>query len=159
GFGAAMFYTMVYVLMSLGTFGMVLLLSREGFEAENLEDFKGLNQRSPWYAFLMMLLMFSMAGIPPTLGFWAKLFVLQAVLSVGYIWLAIAAVLFSLIGAFYYLRIVKLMYFDAPTDTAPISPHADTRVLITLNGIAMLVLGIVPAPLLAICERAIQLSL
>ena len=159
GFGAAMFYTMVYVLMSLGTFGMVLLLSREGFEADNLEDFKGLNQRSPWYAFLMMLLMFSMAGIPPTLGFWAKLFVLQAALSVGYIWLAVAAVLFSLIGAFYYLRIVKLMYFDSPTDTAPIAPGVDTRVLITLNGIAMLVLGIVPAPLLAICERAIQLSL
>ncbi len=159
GFGAAMFYTIVYVLMSLGTFGMVLLLSREGFEADNLEDFKGLNQRSPWYAFIMMLLMFSMAGIPPTLGFWAKLFVLQAALSVGYIWLTIAAVLFSLIGAFYYLRIVKLMYFDAPTDTAPIAPYADTRVLITLNGIAMLALGIAPAPLLAICERAIQLSL
>lgn len=159
GFGAAMFYTMVYVLMSLGTFGMVLLLSRDGFEAENLEDFKGLNQRSPWYAFLMLLLMFSMAGIPPTLGFWAKLFVLQAALSVGYVWLVLAAVLFSLVGAFYYLRIVKLMYFDAPTDTAPIAPHADTRVLITLNGIAMLALGIAPAPLLAICERAIQLSL
>ena len=159
GFGAAMFYTIVYVLMSLGTFGMVLLLSREGFEADNLEDFKGLNQRSPWYAFIMMLLMFSMAGIPPTLGFWAKLFVLQAALSVGYIWLTVAAVLFSLIGAFYYLRIVKLMYFDAPTDTAPIAPYADTRVLITLNGIAMLALGIAPAPLLAICERAIQLSL
>jgi NADH-quinone oxidoreductase subunit N len=103
--------------------------------------------------------MFSMAGIPPTLGFWAKLFVLQAALSVGYIWLVIAAVLFSLVGAFYYLRIVKLMYFDAPTDTAPIAPHADTRVLITLNGIAMLALGLAPAPLLAICERAIQLSL
>ena len=159
GFGAAMFYTIVYVLMSLGTFGMVLLLSREGFEADNLEDFKGLNQRSPWYAFIMMLLMFSMAGIPPTLGFWAKLFVLQAALSVGYIWLTVAAVLFSLIGAFYYLRIVKLMYFDAPTDTAPIAPYVDTRVLITLNGIAMLALGIAPAPLLAICERAIQLSL
>jgi NADH-quinone oxidoreductase subunit N len=159
GFGAAMFYTMVYVLMSLGTFGMVLLLSREGFEADNLEDFKGLNQRSPWYAFIMMLLMFSMAGIPPTLGFWAKLFVLQAALSVGYIWLVIAAVMFSLIGAFYYLRIVKLMYFDAPTDTAPLAPYADTRVLITLNGIAMLALGIAPAPLLALCERAIQLSL
>ena len=159
GFGAAMFYTIVYVLMSLGTFGMVLLLSREGFEADNLDDFKGLNQRSPWYAFIMMLLMFSMAGIPPTLGFWAKLFVLQAALSVGYIWLTIAAVLFSLIGAFYYLRIVKLMYFDAPTDTAPIAPYADTRVLITLNGISMLALGIAPAPLLAICERAIQLSL
>jgi NADH-quinone oxidoreductase subunit N len=159
GFGAAMFYTMVYVLMSLGTFGMVLLLSREGFEADNLEDFKGLNQRNPWYAFLMLLLMFSMAGIPPTLGFWAKLFVLQAALSVGYIGLVVAAVLFSLVGAFYYLRIVKLMYFDAPTDTAPIAPRADARVLITLNGIAMLALGLAPAPLLAICERAIQLSL
>jgi len=159
GFGAAMFYTIVYVLMSLGTFGMVLLLSRAGFEAENLDDFKGLNQRSPWYAFIMLLLMFSMAGIPPTLGFWAKLFVLQAALSVGYIWLAVAAVLFSLVGAFYYLRIVKLMYFDAPTDTAPIAPLADTRVLISLNGFAMLALGIAPAPLLAICERAIQLSL
>jgi NADH-quinone oxidoreductase subunit N len=159
GFGAAMFYTMVYVLMSLGTFGMVLLLSREGFEAENLEDFKGLNQRNPWYAFLMLLLMFSMAGIPPTLGFWAKLFVLQAALSVGYIGLVVAAVLFSLVGAFYYLRIVKLMYFDAPTDTAPIVPRADARVLITLNGLAMLALGLAPAALLAICERAIQLSL
>ena len=125
GFGAAMFYIVVYVLMSLGTFGMILLLSREGFEAENLEDFKGLNQRSPWYAFMMLLLMFSMAGIPPTVGFYAKLSVLQAVLSAGYIWLAVVAVLFSLVGAFYYLRIVKLMYFDAPTDTAPIAPHAD----------------------------------
>ncbi|HWA13770.1 MAG TPA: NADH-quinone oxidoreductase subunit NuoN [Burkholderiales bacterium] len=159
GFGAAMFYTMVYVLMSLGTFGMILLLSREGFEAENLEDFRGLNQRSPWYAFLMLLLMFSMAGIPPTLGFWAKLFVLQAALSAGYAWLVVAAVLFSLVGAFYYLRVIKLMYFDAPVDATPIAPHLDSRVLITLNGLAVLALGLLPAPLLAICERAIQLSL
>jgi NADH-quinone oxidoreductase subunit N len=159
GFGAAMFYTMVYVLMSLGTFGMILLLSREGFEAENLEDFRGLNQRSPWYAFLMLLLMFSMAGIPPTLGFWAKLFVLQAALSAGYAWLVVAAVLFSLVGAFYYLRVIKLMYFDAAVDATPIAPHLDSRVLITLNGLAVLALGLLPAPLLAICERAIQLSL
>ncbi|MGH8759462.1 MAG: NADH-quinone oxidoreductase subunit NuoN [Burkholderiales bacterium] len=159
GFGAAMFYTVIYVLMAMGTFGMILLLSRQGFEAENLEDFKGLNQRDPWYAFIMMLLMFSMAGIPPTMGFWAKLFVLQAVLSVGYVWLAVVAVLFSLIGAFYYLRIVKLMYFDAPTDAAPIDPRADIRVLMSANGLAVLAFGLAPGSLLAICERAIQLSL
>jgi NADH-quinone oxidoreductase subunit N len=159
GFGAAMFYTMAYVLMSLGTFGMVMLLSRAGFEADNLEDFRGLNQRNPWYAFIMLLLMFSMAGLPPTLGFWAKLFVLQAALSAGYLWLVVAAVLFSLVGAFYYLRIVKLMYFDAPVDGAPLAPAGDTRVLMSLNGLAMLVLGLMPAPLLALCERAIQLSL
>jgi NADH-quinone oxidoreductase subunit N len=159
GFGAAMFYTVIYVLMALGTFGMILLLSRQGFEAENLDDFKGLNQRDPWYAFIMMLLMFSMAGIPPTMGFWAKLFVLQAVLSVGYIWLAVVAVLFSLIGAFYYLRIVKLMYFDAPTDAAPVDARADIRVLMSANGLAVLVFGLAPGLLLTICERAIQLSL
>jgi NADH-quinone oxidoreductase subunit N len=159
GFGAAMYYAVIYVLMALGTFGMILLLSRQGFEAENLEDFKGLNQRDPWYAFIMMLLMFSMAGIPPTMGFWAKLFVLQAVLSAGYIWLAVAAVLFSFIGAFYYLRVVKLMYFDGPTDAAPIEPHGDIRALMSVNGLAVLVLGLAPGALLAICERAIQLSL
>ena len=159
GFGAAMFYTVIYVLMALGTFGMILLLSRQGFEAENLDDFKGLNQRDPWYAFIMMLLMFSMAGIPPTMGFWAKLFVLQAVLSVGYIWLAVVAVLFSLIGAFYYLRIVKLMYFDAPTDAAPVDARADIRLLMSANGLAVLVFGLAPGLLLTICERAIQLSL
>jgi NADH-quinone oxidoreductase subunit N len=145
--------------MALGTFGMILLLSRQGFEAENLDDFKGLNQRDPWYAFIMMLLMFSMAGIPPTMGFWAKLFVLQAVLSVGYLWLAVVAVLFSFIGAFYYLRVVKLMYFDTPTDAAPIEPRSDIRVLMSVNGLAVLVFGLAPGSLLTICERAIQLSL
>jgi NADH-quinone oxidoreductase subunit N len=159
GFGAAMFYSIVYVLMGLGTFGMILLLSREGFEAENLEDFKGLNQRNPWYAFIMLLLMFSMAGIPPTVGFWAKLFVLQAALSMGYIWLVVTAVLFSLVGAFYYLRLVKLMYFDAPTDTHAIAPYADVRALMSVNGLAVIGLGLAPGALLAICQRAIQLSL
>ncbi len=159
GFSAAMFYTIVYVLMALGTFGMILLLSREGFEADNLDDFRGLNQRNPWYAFLMLLLMFSMAGIPPTVGFWSKLFVLQAALAAGYLWLVVAAVMFSLVGAFYYLRIVKLMYFDAPADNAAIAPNADMRGLMSLNGLAVLVFGLMPAPLLALCQRAIQLSL
>jgi NADH-quinone oxidoreductase subunit N len=159
GFGAAMFYVMIYVLMGLGSFAVILLLSREGFEAENLDDFKGLNQRSPWYAFIMLLLMFSMAGIPPTMGFWAKLFVLQAVVSVGHVALAVLAVLFSLIGAFYYLRVVKLMYFDAPADGAPITPQAGVRVLVSANGLAVLALGLAPGALLAVCERAIQLSM
>jgi len=159
GYGAGMFYVVVYVLMNLGTFGMILMLSRAGFEAENLEDFKGLNQRSPWYAFIMLLLMFSMAGVPPTVGFYAKLSVLQAVVNVGYVWLAVVAVLFSLIGAFYYLRLVKLMYFDAPTDTAPIAPRLDVRIVMSVNGLAVLVFGILPGPLMARCIAAIQSSL
>ncbi len=159
GYGAGMFYVVVYVLMNLGTFGMIMLLSRAGFEAENLDDFKGLNQRSPWYAFMMLLLMFSMAGVPPTVGFYAKLSVLQAVANAGYLWLAVVAVLFSLIGAFYYLRLVKLMYFDAPVDTAPIAPSLDVRIVMSVNGLAMLVFGILPGPLMALCLFSIQSSL
>jgi len=159
GYGAGMFYVVVYVLMNLGAFGMILLLSRGGFEAENLEDFRGLNQRSPWYAFLMLLLMFSMAGVPPTVGFYAKLSVLQAVINAGYLWLAVVAVLFSLVGAFYYLRMVRLMYFDAPTDTAPIAPRLDVRVLLSANGLAMLLLGIFPQPLMKLCLDSILVSL
>jgi NADH-quinone oxidoreductase subunit N len=158
GYGAGMFYVVVYVLMNLGTFGMILLLSRSGFEAENLEDFKGLNQRNPWYAFIMLLLMFSMAGVPPTVGFYAKLVVLQAVINVDYVWLAVVAVVFSLVGAFYYLRLVKLMYFDAPTDATPINPGADVRFLMGANGLAMLVFGIMPEPLMALCYYSIQYS-
>jgi NADH-quinone oxidoreductase subunit N len=159
GYGSAMFYVVVYVLMNLGAFGMIMLLSRSGFEAENLDDFRGLNQRSPWYAFVMLLLMFSMAGVPPTVGFYAKLSVLQAVVNAGYVWLAVVAVLFSLIGAFYYLRLVKLMYFDAPADTTPLTAHGDVRVLMSLNGAAMLVFGVLPGPLMAVCIYAIQASL
>jgi NADH-quinone oxidoreductase subunit N len=158
GFSAAMFYVVVYVLMNLGVFGMMLMLSRSGFEAEDLEDFKGLNQRNPWYAFIMLLLMFSMIGIPPTVGFYAKLAVLQSLLTAGYMGLAIFAVVFSMIGAFYYLRLVKLMYFDAPTDTAPITPTSDIKVLMSLNGAAVLFFGIVPQPLMAICLYSIQAS-
>src|SRR5688572_9926076 len=159
GYGAGMFYVVTYVLMNLGAFGMILLLSRSGFEAENLEDFRGLNQRSPWYAFIMLLLMFSMAGVPPTVGFYAKLMVLQAVVNAGFMWFAVVAVLFTLIGAFYYLRLVKLMYFDTPVDTAPIEPRFDVRVLMSANGLAVLVFGIVPEYLMGLCLAAIQASL
>jgi NADH-quinone oxidoreductase subunit N len=159
GYSAAMFYAIVYALMSLGAFGMILLLSREGFEADSLDDFKGLNQRDRWYAFLMLLLMFSLAGIPIMLGFWAKLAVLQAAFAAGYTALVVAAVLLSLIGAFYYLRVIKLMYFDDPVDATPIAAGADQRVLMTANGLAVLILGIVPGWLLALCQRAIQASL
>ena len=159
GYASGMFYVVVYVLMSLGAFGMIMLLSRQGFEAENLDDFKGLNQRSPWYAFLMLLLMVSMAGVPPTVGFYAKFAVLQAIVEAGHLWLAVIAVVFSLIGAFYYLRIVKLMYFDDATDHAPIVPRADTKILLSVNGLAVLAFGIFPQPLMALCASSILASL
>jgi NADH-quinone oxidoreductase subunit N len=153
---SAMFYALVYVLMSLGAFGMVVFLSRAGFEAERLEDFKGLNARSPWFAFIMLLLMFSLAGVPPTVGFYAKLAVLQAVLGAGHVWLAVVAVLFALVGTFYYIRIVKLMYFDQPQDASRIDAKLDIRVLLSANGLAMLVLGILPQPLMQLCFSAIK---
>jgi NADH-quinone oxidoreductase subunit N len=159
GYSSAMFYIITYALMSVGGFGMVILLSRQGFEAENIDDFRGLNQRSPWYAFVMLLLMFSMAGVPPTVGFYAKLAVLQSVLQISLTWLAIVAVLFSLIGAFYYLRMVKVMYFDAPVDTAPLGNGFDMRMLLSANGLAVLVLGLLPQPLMALCVSSIEHSL
>ena len=159
GFGASMFYVVVYVLMTLGSFGIILLLTRGGFEAENLDDYRGLNQRSPWYAFLMLLLMFSMAGVPPTVGFYAKLSVLQAVVQIGLWPVAVIAVVFSLIGAYYYLRIVKLMYFDAPQDNAPITASGDVRAVLSVNGLAVLVLGVMPQPLMVLCIEAIRASI
>jgi NADH-quinone oxidoreductase subunit N len=159
GYSSAMFYVVIYVLMSVGTFGMIMLLSREGFEADMLNDFKGLSQRSPWLAFMMLILMFSMAGVPPTAGFYAKFSVLQSVVSAGHVTLAVIAVLFSLIGAFYYLRIVKLMYFDSPETHAPISIQSDNGLLISINGLVILVLGIVPSSLISVCAVAVQKSL
>ena len=159
GFGASMFYVVVYVLMTLGSFGIILLLTRGGFEAENLDDYRGLNQRSPWYAFLMLLLMFSMAGVPPTVGFYAKLSVLQAIVQIGLWPVAVIAVAFSLIGAYYYLRIVKLMYFDAPQDSAPITASGDVRAVLSVNGLAVLVLGVMPQPLMVLCIEAIRASI
>lgn len=159
GYGSAMFYAVVYVLMTLGSFGMIMMLSRVGFEADNLSDFKGLNQRSPWLAFLMLLLMFSMAGVPPTVGFYAKFSVLNAVVQSGHVWLAVVAVLFSLIGAFYYLRIVKLMYFDAPESHEPIIFGQDTTLLMSLNGVGLLLLGLLPGTLMSVCAVSVQQSL
>jgi NADH-quinone oxidoreductase subunit N len=159
GYSAGMFYAMAYVLMSLGAFGILLLLSRTGFEADKVDDLKGLAQRSRWSAFIMLLLMFSLSGIPPTIGFWAKLYVLQAAIDAGYVWLAVTAVLFSLVGAFYYLRIVRLMYFEAPTDNHYVEGRTDMRWLLSVNGLAVLVAGVVPGWLLALCARAIQESM
>ena len=159
GYGAAMFYAVIYVLMSLGAFGMIMLLSREGFEADTLNDFKGLNQRSPWLAFMMLLLMFSMAGVPPTVGFYAKFSVLNAAVQAGHIPLVVIAVLFSLVGAFYYLRIVKLMYFDAPESHEKIYMQPDSSLLISINGLAVLGLGILPGTLMSVCAVAVEQSL
>ncbi|MFZ6687093.1 NADH-quinone oxidoreductase subunit NuoN [Undibacterium sp. SXout11W] len=158
-YSASMFYSITYVLTTLGTFGVIMLLSRSGFEAENLEDLKGLNKRSPWFALVMLLLMFSLAGIPPMMGFYAKLSVLQSVVASGQIWLALVAVLFSLIGTFYYLRVVKLMYFDNPSDSTIINPSFDVRMILSLNGIAVLVLGVMPGGLMTACLNAIVKTL
>ncbi len=159
GYGAAMFYIVTYVLTVGGAFAMIMLLSREGFEAETLDDFKGLNRRNPWYAFSMLLIMFSLAGIPPVVGFYAKLSVFQSIMQAGMTWLAIVAVLFSLIGAFYYLRVVKMMYFDEPLEDAALISTPDVRALISINGLAVLVLGVLPGALMGLCQRAIQASL
>jgi NADH-quinone oxidoreductase subunit N len=158
-YSSAMFYAIAYVLTTLAAFGIIMLLARSGFEAENIDDFKGLNQRSPWFAFVMLLLMFSLTGIPPTVGFYAKLSVLQAVLGTGQIWLAVVSVMLSLIGAFYYLRIVKVMYFDDAIDNSPLVTNRDMNVALSLNGIAVLALGILPGPLMAMCATAMVKTL
>lgn len=158
-YSSAMFYAITYVLTTLAAFGMIMLLSRAGFEAENLEDLKGLNRRSPWFALVMMVLMLSLVGIPPTVGFYAKLSVLQAVLGTGQIWLAIVGVMFSLVGAFYYLRVIKLMYFDAPVDEAPIVVAGDMKVMLSANGAAVLLLGLFPGALMNACAIAIVKTL
>jgi NADH-quinone oxidoreductase subunit N len=153
-YSAALFYIIIYTMMSVGAFGMLCLLSRAGLDCENLEDMRGLNRRNPWYAALMLLLMLSLAGLPPTAGFYAKLAVFSAAVSAGYIWLAVAAVLLSLVGAYYYLRVVKLMYFDEPKDVVPAAP-AHGGILMSVNGLALLFFGIVPGPLMDLCTVAI----
>jgi NADH-quinone oxidoreductase subunit N len=156
GYQAAMFYMISYVIVACGAFGMVLLLARQGFEADKLVDFKGLNARSPWFAGMMAILMFSLAGVPPFVGFWAKLGVVQAVLGVGYTWLAVVAVLFSVVGAFFYLRVVKLMYFDDPADTARIGGSPLMRTVLSANALLVFGLGVIPSALIALCQRAMQ---
>jgi NADH-quinone oxidoreductase subunit N len=162
GYSSALFYVVTYVFTTLGTFGIVALLARAGHESEEIADLKGLARRSPWFAAVMALFMFSLTGIPPTVGFYAKLAVLQAIVSTnvtGYIVLAVVAVLLSLVGAFYYLRIVKTMYFDEPVDTAPIASSGEARALMSLNGAAVLVFGVLPGGLMAMCAQAIVKAL
>jgi NADH-quinone oxidoreductase subunit N len=156
GYSAAMFYAITYALMAIGGFGMIILLSRAGFEADRLDDFKGLNERSPWFALMMLVLMLSMAGVPPTVGFYAKLSVLQAVIHVDMVWLAIVAVFFSIIGAFYYIRVIKLMYFDAPEGDEPLAVSPDMQIAMSLNSLAVLYLGIFPGGLLAVCTAVLS---
>src|SRR5271167_467749 len=156
GYQAAMFYMISYVIVAAGAFGMILLLARQGFEADKLEDFKGLNARSPWSAGMMAILMFSLAGVPPFVGFWAKLGVIQAVLGVQLTWLAVVAVLFSVVGAYYYLRVVKLMYFDEPGDVEAIGGSMLMRTVLSANALLALGLGIYPSTLLQLCQQALQ---
>jgi NADH-quinone oxidoreductase subunit N len=154
GYSAAMFYAIVYALTTAGAFGIMIILSRKGFDVEHLEDLRGLNDRDSWYAAMMAIMMFSAAGVPPTVGFMAKLLVLEAVVRVDMVWLALVAVFFSIIGAYYYLRVVKLMYFDRPTTDAPILTSGGVRAVMSVNGLTILFLGLFPAALLSLCQGA-----
>ena len=156
GYSSAMFYILVYAVMSLGGFGMITLLSRKGFEAERLADFKGLNKRNAWYAAMMLVLMFSMAGVPPTVGFYAKLMVIQSVIDVDMVWLAVVAVLFAVIGAYYYIRVVKLMYFDEPEDTSVIRMEVDVRAMMGLNALGLIAIMPWVGAIIEICNDAIR---
>jgi NADH-quinone oxidoreductase subunit N len=158
-YSSAMFYVITYVLTTVGSFAVILFLSRSGFEADHLDDFKGLSQRSPWFAAVMMVLLLSLAGVPPMVGFYAKLAVLQAALAAGHLGLVIFAVLASLVSAYYYLRVVKLMYFDDPADTEAIEATGGLRLVLSLNGVAVLLLGVLPGPLMAACVYAMTQAL
>ena len=158
-YSSSMFYVVTYVLSSLGAFGTILLLSRAGFEAEEISDFSGLNKRNSWYAAIMMMMMFSMAGIPFFVGFFAKFSVLQAVVAAGHLWLALAAVFFSLVGAYYYLRVVKVMYFDSPADNTPIKAPGEVKLLMSANGLAVALIGVSPNALMILCATSLNDSI
>ena len=154
GYAAAMFYTIVYAMMSAGAFAVMILLSGNGIEAERLDDFKGLARRSPWHALMMLMIMFSLAGIPVFVGFFAKWQVIAAAIEAGFVWLSVLAVITAVIGAFYYLRVVKLMYFDEPESTEPIEAPMDFRAVLAVNGLAMLGLGMFSGGLIGVCVNA-----
>lgn len=160
GYSAALYYILIYALVSACAFGMIIYLSHKGFEAENIADFKGLSKQSPWLAFMMLLVLFSLAGVPPTAGFYAKFLVLTALVDSGFVWLAALAVVFSIIGAFYYLRVIKVMYFDevdaiVTLRIKPLMGGMDARIMLSLNGLAVLALGLFPGPLLILCRLAV----
>ncbi len=156
GYAAALFYAIAYAVTGLVSFGVLVLLSGRGVEFDNIEDLKGLNARSPWYAFLMLLAMFSLAGIPPTIGFWAKLSVIEAIVGAGFTWIAVIAVLASLVGAFYYLRVVRVMYFADPPESSIALPARGETLLVSVNALAILVLGALPSALMTLCARVLQ---
>lgn len=158
-YASSMFYVITYVITTLGTFGVIMLLARNGFEAEQIDDLKGLAKRSPWFALMMLMLMFSLAGLPPFVGFYAKFSVLQAVLGTGQVWLTVVAVLFSLIGAYYYLRVIKVMYFDEPGEYSPIAVGSEMRLVLSLNCLAVLIVGLIPESLMNACLDAITKTL
>ena len=159
GYAAAMFYAVSYALMSVAAFGVMLALTRSGFECEEIADLKGLNQKSPWMAFLMMLVMLSLAGVPPLLGFWAKVLVLEAAIHAGMLWLAIVGVVFAIVGLYYYLHVIKTMYFDKPAEGSLLQakPDATMRTVLSLNTLSLLALGLYWGPLLGWCRQAFGL--
>jgi NADH-quinone oxidoreductase subunit N len=162
GYSSAMFYMITYVLTTLGTFGLIMYMAREGFEADEIRDLAGLGKRSPWLAGVMAIFMFSLAGVPPAVGFYAKLAVLQALVTTNnpmYIGVAVASVLLSLIAAFFYLRVIKVMYFDEPTESGPVVGDRSVAVLLAVNGFAVLALGVLPGGLMALCRDAIVRTL
>ncbi len=155
GYGSAMFYIIIYVVMSLGAFGIITLLSRKGFELEKIDDFKGLNARNPWLALMMLLIMFSMAGVPPSVGFFAKVGVLESLVRADIVWLPAVALVFAIIGAYYYLRVVKVMYFDEPLEKTPVILESfDSQLAISINGLAVFFLGLFPTALIELCQKA-----
>ncbi|MDO9023420.1 proton-conducting transporter membrane subunit, partial [Zwartia sp.] len=160
-YGSALFYMLTYVLTTLATLGLVMFLSRDGFESESIDDLKGLNRRSPWLAAMLLILMCSLAGLPPLVGFDAKLLILQSLLQSDRLWLAVVAVLFSLIGAFYYLRVIKVVYFDEPVEpVAPIPARGFApKALLLINGLLVLGLGLMPGGLIALCLQVMQITL
>ncbi|HEX5126470.1 MAG TPA: NADH-quinone oxidoreductase subunit N, partial [Rhodocyclaceae bacterium] len=158
-YASAMFYAIVYVISTMAAFGIMLLMSRAGFESENIDDFKGLNKRSSWWAAMMAVVMFSMAGLPFFVGFFSKFFVLQSVITAGYWWVAVLAVMMSLVGAYYYLRIVKIMYFDEPTDIAPLRTTVGVRFVLSSNVLALAVLGLFPNGLMQLCVAILRNSI
>ncbi len=154
GYAGSMFYVITYATMSMGAFAMIVILGSRGAEADKLNDFSGLAERSPWLAFIMLILMFSMAGVPPFLGFWAKWFVLREVIQSGFVWIALLAVVFAIIGAFYYLRVVKLMYFDEPANASEPDCPTPLRTMVSINGLVLLLLGLSPGALMSLCMMA-----
>jgi NADH-quinone oxidoreductase subunit N len=154
GYAASMFYAVVYALMGLGAFGAVILISQGATDREELTDFAGFAIQNRWFGLIVLILMFSLAGVPPFAGFWAKWFVIKEAIASGYVWLAVAAVLFSVIGAFYYIRVVKLMYFDAPSGSVNVEAGKDMQFVLSINGLAILALGLMPGALMGMCTAA-----